>query len=84
MKNLLTNILAKIYVMLIGKERECHSTVSAYKGKAYVITVEEYHSTYELVEELKKRAGVEVYQAELYEDKEVKVNGPAQILVVVD
>ena len=41
-------------------------------------------STYELVEELKKRAGVEVYQAEPYEDKEVKVNGPAQILVVVD
>ena len=41
-------------------------------------------STYELVEELKKRAGVEVYQAETYEDKEVKVNGPAQILVVVD
>lgn len=44
----------------------------------------EIHSTYELVEELKKRAGVEVYQAEPYEDKEVKVNGPAQILVVVD
>lgn len=41
-------------------------------------------STYELVEELKKRAGVEVYQAEPYEDKEVKVNGPAKILVVVD
>lgn len=50
MKNLLTNILAKIYVMLIGKERECHTTVSAYKGKAYVITVEEYHSTEEFIQ----------------------------------
>lgn len=50
MKNLLTNILAKIYVMLIGKEREYHTTVSAYKGKAYVITVEEYHSTEEFIQ----------------------------------
>lgn len=50
MKNLLTNILAKIYVMLIGKERKCHTTVSAYKGKAYVITVEEYHSTEEFIQ----------------------------------
>lgn len=55
MKNLLTNILAKIYVMLIGKERECHSTVSAYKGKAYVLTVEEYHSTEEVIQSLSEK-----------------------------
>lgn len=84
MKKLLIKILTKIYVTLISEEIECYSTMSTYKGKVYVLTVEEYHSTYELVEELKKRAGVEVYQAEPYEDKEVKVNGPAQILVVVD
>lgn len=84
MKKLLKKILTKIYVTLIGEEIECYSTVITRKGKVYVLTVEEYHSTYELVEELKKRVGVEVYQAEPYEDKEVKVNGPAQILVVVD
>lgn len=40
--------------------------------------------TYELVEELKKREGVEVKIAEPNKDMSVSVNGPAVVLVVVD
>ena len=40
--------------------------------------------TCELVEELKKREGVEVKIAEPYKDMSVSVNGPAVVLVVVD
>lgn len=40
--------------------------------------------TYELVEELKKREGVEVKIAEPHKDMSVSVNGPAVVLVVVD
>lgn len=41
-------------------------------------------STRQLVEELKEREGVETHQAEPYEDLEVKVNGPAIVLVITD
>ncbi|MFC2282344.1 MAG: BC1881 family protein [Lachnoanaerobaculum saburreum] len=40
--------------------------------------------TCELVEELKKREGVEVKIAEPHKDMSVSVNGPAVVLVVVD
>ena len=40
--------------------------------------------TRELVEELKKREGVEAHIAEPYEDLTVTVNGPAVVLVVTD
>ena len=40
--------------------------------------------TYELVEELKKREGVEVKIAEPHKDMSVSVNGPAVVLIVVD
>ena len=40
--------------------------------------------TCELVEELKKRKGVETHLAEPYKDLEVTVNGPAVVLVVAD
>lgn len=42
------------------------------------------YKTCELVEELKKREGVEAHLAEPYEDIELKVNGPAIVLVVID
>ena len=41
-------------------------------------------NTCELVEELKKREGVEVKIAEPHRDMSVSVNGPAVVLVVVD
>lgn len=41
-------------------------------------------STKDLVEELRRREGVEVTIAEPYEDVEIKVNGPAIVLVVTD
>lgn len=41
-------------------------------------------TTAALVEELKKREGVETHIAEPYADLEVKVNGPAIVLVVID
>ncbi|EFU78108.1 hypothetical protein HMPREF9970_1008 [Lachnoanaerobaculum saburreum F0468] len=41
-------------------------------------------NTCELVEELKKREGVEVKIAEPHKDMSVSVNGPAVVLVVVD
>lgn len=41
-------------------------------------------NTCELVEELKKREGVEVKIAEPHKDMLVSVNGPAVVLVVVD
>lgn len=40
--------------------------------------------TSQLVEELQHREGVETTIAEPYQDAEVKVNGPAIVLVVID
>ncbi len=40
--------------------------------------------TYKLVEELKRREGVDVKIAEPYEDIAVSVNGPAVVLVIID
>ena len=40
--------------------------------------------TCELVEELKKREGVEVKIAEPHKDMSVSVNGPAVVLVIID
>lgn len=41
-------------------------------------------STYALVEELAKRAGVEKKIAEPYQDMSLEVNGPAIVLIVID
>lgn len=41
-------------------------------------------STRELVEELRQREGVEVTIAEPHKDTEIKVNGSAIVLVVID
>ena len=41
-------------------------------------------STRELVQELGQRAGVETRTAEPYRDLEIKVNGPAIVLVITD
>lgn len=41
-------------------------------------------TTAALVEELKKREGVETHIAEPYADLEIKVNGPAILLVITD
>jgi hypothetical protein len=40
--------------------------------------------TYELVEELRNREGVELHRADPYEEKEYSVNGPALVLIIVD
>lgn len=40
--------------------------------------------TCDLVEELKKREGIETTIAEPYEDVTVSVNGPAIVFVVID
>ena len=40
--------------------------------------------TCELVKELSKREGVEKTIAEPYQDVQVKINGPAIVLVVID
>lgn len=40
--------------------------------------------TCELVEELKKREGVTAEYAEPYQGKEITIDGPACILVVID
>lgn len=40
--------------------------------------------TYSLVEELRKRSGVEVTDVDPYEDKVFEINGPAIVLVVID
>lgn len=40
--------------------------------------------TCDLVKELQSREGVETTIAEPYQDAEVKVNGPAIVLVVID
>ena len=41
-------------------------------------------STRDLVEELRQHEGVETTIAEPHKDTEIKVNGPAIVLVVVD
>ena len=40
--------------------------------------------TCELVEELKKREGVETKYAEPHQETKVSINGPAVILIVID
>ena len=40
--------------------------------------------TFDLVDELRKREGVETHIAEPYQDVTVSVNGPAVVLVVID
>lgn len=40
--------------------------------------------TCELVEELKKREGVETHWAEPFKEFELKINGPAAVFVVTD
>ncbi len=44
----------------------------------------EDYKTFELVKELSKREGVKKIIAEPYEDCEIKVNGTATILVIID
>ncbi|MCI1951777.1 MAG: BC1881 family protein [Clostridiales bacterium] len=41
-------------------------------------------STCDLVNELKNREGVEITIAEPYQDINIKVNGPAIVLTVID
>lgn len=41
-------------------------------------------STKELVEELSRRSGVERKIAEPYQDLQIKINGPATVLIVID
>ena len=41
-------------------------------------------STKDLAEELSHRSGVEKKTAEPYQDLEIKVNGPAVVLVIID
>ena len=42
------------------------------------------YKTCELIKELKEREGVIAHWAEPYEDKEVKINGPALVLIIKD
>lgn len=41
-------------------------------------------STLDLVKEISKREGVKVTTAEPYQDVQIKVNGPAVVLEVID
>lgn len=43
-------LLIKIYVKLIGRRREYYSTAIEYKGSAYVITVEKYHTKEDFIQ----------------------------------
>lgn len=45
---------------------------------------EEITKTCELVKEIAKREGVEEVVVQPYEDKEIKVNGPAVVLIITD
>ena len=40
--------------------------------------------THSLVEELRKRSGVDTTDVDLYDDKVFEINGPAIVLVVID
>lgn len=40
--------------------------------------------TVDLVEELKNREGVRTEYAEPHTDKKINVNGPAEILIIID
>lgn len=54
------------------------------KGDEQIMASLDNVSTKDLVEELRRREGVEATIAEPYEDVEIKVNGPAIVLVVTD
>lgn len=53
------------------------------KGSGRMRDLEKY-STKELFEELKVREGVHAEYAEPHQDKKISVNGPAEILIIVD
>lgn len=52
--------------------------------KGVINQVLEEIPTAELVAELKKREGVRAEYAEPYQDLVVSINGPAQVLIVID
>lgn len=56
---------------------------SARKGVTVMVNLSEVE-TCDLVRELSQREGVERTIAEPYQDVQVKVNGPAIVLVVID
>lgn len=63
--------------------RESDASGSLLYSKGITMKIEEI-PTCQLVEELKKREGVETIIAEPYEDIMVIANGPAIILKVID
>lgn len=67
----------------LGYIRELIKTVFSEKPEGKTNPLSNY-KTCELVEELKTREGVETHWAEPYEDKNIQVNGPALVLVVID
>ncbi len=67
----------------LGYIRELIKMVSSEKPERKTNSLSNY-KTCELVEELKTRDGVETHWAEPYEDKNIQVNGPALVLVVID
>ena len=58
--------------------------IQSQKRKVRAVDILKNISTKDLVEELKQREAVETHIAKPYADLEVKVNGPAIVLVVSD
>lgn len=89
-RNKIRNFIFKSYQILSESIQNVEKKSSCETIKDAVITAFDYgddlkkYKTYELVEELAKREGVTEHWAEPYEDKEIKVNGPARVLVVID
>ena len=72
-----SNAIYSIFVRWFCQNRRNYSN-------GEVRTIIEKFSTKELVEELKKREGVRTEYAEPYRDKNLSINGPAVILVIID
>lgn len=68
-----------VSTLIICCRREEKTKLQKNTGK----TIKEF-STKELVRELKTRLGVDTFNVSPYMDENIKVNGPAIVLVVID
>ena len=71
-----------------GGRIECSQLISAFRWTSWRRKGDRMDIsnvlTKDLVEELSKRIGVETTIAEPYQDVQIKVNGPAIVMVVID
>lgn len=70
--------------LVLRLEKEIPENIMGLVEEELQIQIFSNAKTFELVNELKKREGVEVQIAEPHKDKIIEINGPAVVLIVRD